>query len=191
MALLKRGKGNGIGLFYGSFPGTVPRPFFQLFYRKRKIGKLLDKKFVNECENQNIMELIQAQKIIHEYSKPLEKVNPANIFMSKTELPCSDAMIKYAFYTYVDELVRMHKMNGPTAKSLIVAYAHLSFFVEKDQVAALNKIASREYEDCDDADALDLLEKNKTTINLLSLKKENMVKELTEYIRDCIRVVQN
>ena len=138
-----------------------------------------------------IMELIQAQKIINRYSRLLANVNEKQLFMSRTELPCSDAMIKYAFYTYVDELVRMHKMNFATAESLIVAYAHLSFFVDGKQVETLNRIANREFNTRRDEETLALLENNRNTLKLLSDKKEQMIQELSEYISDCIRVAQN
>jgi hypothetical protein len=137
------------------------------------------------------MELVQAQQIINGYSKLLSKVDDKNIFMSKSMLPCSDAMIKYAFYTYVDELVRMHKMTLPAAESLIVAYGHLSFFVEQEYAEALNKIANKDYHDNRDEETIRLLEKNHAIIKELSLRKEIMVRELTEYIRDCIQVVRN
>ena len=137
------------------------------------------------------MELVQAQQIINGYSRLLSKVDEKNIFMSKTMLPCSDAMIKYAFYTYVDELVRMHKMTLPAAESLIVAYGHLSFFVEQEYAETLNKIANKDYHDNRDEETIRLLEKNHAIIKELSLRKEIMVRELTEYIRDCIQVVRN
>jgi len=137
------------------------------------------------------MELIQAQQIINGYSKLLSKVDDKNIFMSKAMLPCSDAMIKYAFYTYVDELVRMHKMTLSAAESLIVAYGHLSFFVEQEYAETLNKIANKDYHDSRDEETIRLLEKNHAIIKELSLRKEIMVRELTEYIRDCIQVVRN
>lgn len=111
--------------------------------------------------------------------------------MPKSLLPCSDAMIKYAFYTYVDELVRMHKMTATAAESLIVAYAHLSFFVENEHAETLNKIANKDYHDKRDQETIKLLEQNHGIIKQLSQRKDTMVRELTEYIRDCIQVAKN
>lgn len=137
------------------------------------------------------MELVQAQLIINGYSKLLSKVDDRNIFMPKTLLPCSDAMIKYAFFTYVDELVRMSKMTREAAESLIVAYAHLSFFVEEQQAETLNKIANRHYHDKRDVETIKLLEENHAMIKVLSQRKDTMIRELSEYIRDCVQVAKN
>lgn len=137
------------------------------------------------------MELKQAQLIINDYSKLLSRVDEKNLFMPKSALPCSDAMIKYAFYTYVDELVRMHKMTASAAESLIIAYAHLSFFVESDHAETLNKIANKDYHDKRDRETIELLEQNHAMIKLLSQRKDTMVKELSEYIKDCVQVAKN
>lgn len=100
-------------------------------------------------------------------------------------------MIKYAFYTYVDGLVRMHKMTATAAESLIVAYAHLSFFVECEHAETLNKIANKNYHNRRDRETIRLLEQNHAIIKQLSLRKDTMVKELSDYIRDCIQVAKN
>lgn len=137
------------------------------------------------------MELGQAQLIINGYSKLLSKVDDQHIFMPKALLPCSDAMIKYAFFTYVDELVRMSKMTTKAAESLIVAYAHLSFFVEEEQASTLNKIAKKDYHEKRDVATVRLLEENKAMITALSFRKETMIRELSDYIRDCIQLTKN
>lgn len=137
------------------------------------------------------MELQQAQHIINGYSKLLARVDERNLFMPKSLLPCSDAMIKYAFYTYVDELVRMSKMTTSAAESLIVAYAHLSFFVESEHAETLNKIANKDYHDKRDPETIQLLEQNHAIIKQLSQRKDTMIRELSEYIRDCVKVAKN
>lgn len=137
------------------------------------------------------MELQQAQHIINGYSKLLARVDERNLFMPKSLLPCSDAMIKYAFYTYVDELVRMSKMTTSAAESLIVAYAHLSFFVESEHAETLNKIANKDYHNKRDPETIQLLEQNHAIIKQLSQRKDTMIRELSEYIRDCVKVAKN
>lgn len=137
------------------------------------------------------MKVSQAQHIIQTYSKLLSDVSEKKLFMPRSILPCSNAMIKYAFYTYVDELVRMSRMNISMAESLIVAYAHLSFFVEDEQAEALNQIAQKKYQDKRDRATIKLLEDNHAMLKTLSQKKDTMVRELSEYIRDCVQVARN
>lgn len=137
------------------------------------------------------MELKQAQLIINGYSKLLARVDEQNLFMPKSLLPCSDAMIRYAFYTYVDELVRMSKMTASAAESLIVAYAHLSFFVDTEHADTLNRIANKHYRDKRDPETIKLLEQNHAMIKQLSQRKDTMIKELSDYIKDCVQVAKN
>lgn len=137
------------------------------------------------------MELKQAQHIINGYSKLLARVDEKNLFMPKSLLPCSDAMIRYAFYTYVDELVRMSKMTASAAESLIVAYAHLSFFVDNEHADTLNKIANKHYQDKRDPETIKLLEQNHAIIKQLSQRKDTMIRELSDYIKDCVQVAKN
>ncbi len=100
-------------------------------------------------------------------------------------------MIRYAFYTYVDELVRMSKMTASAAESLIVAYAHLRFLWIRNYADTLNKITNKHYQDKRDPETIKLPEQNHAIIKQLSLRKDTMIQELSEYIKDCVQVAKN
>lgn len=132
----------------------------------------------------------QARHIIKVYGKILSNVNENQLFLPKNQLPFSTCMIRYAIYTYIDDLVMMRKMTPSAAESLIVAYGHLSFFVDDDKVDVLNNLAKNKYKR-NDSGTRQLLEENSTMIKMLSMSKDNMVLEIQQYITECLKMTRN
>lgn len=131
------------------------------------------------------MTIKTAEKIISSYGKVLAKAIPPYLFMSKSELPCSVARIKFAIYRYVIELIRINKLNKANIEMLVVAYSHLSFFVTDERMAGLlNKLT--EGKDDPDHEYYKLLRENKDLIHTLAMQKELLSKEIQEYIHECL-----
>jgi len=131
------------------------------------------------------MTIQTAEQIISEYGRVLAKAVPPHLFMARTKLPCSSARIKFAIYRYIIELIRLNKLNKENIEMLVVAYSHLSFFVVDERMAEmLNKITEQKNDPTPEYHKL--LRQNKELIHLLAMQKENLSKEIQEYIQECL-----
>lgn len=131
------------------------------------------------------MTIQTAEHIISSYGKVLAKAIPPHLFMPRSVLPCSVAKIKFAIYRYVTELIRINKLNKTNIEMLVVAYSHLSFFVDDERMAEmLNKIT--EQKDTPTHEHYKKLRENKDLIHVLAMQKEMLCKEIQEYIQECL-----
>jgi hypothetical protein len=131
------------------------------------------------------MTIKYAKEIISAYGKLMSEAASNNLFQPKSRLPCSTAKVKFAIYRYINELIRLNGLNQQTAQSLIVAYSHLSFFVEEEMAHVMNAIARGKNNPT--GDHLDLVNKHKEMIHMLALQKEYLNREIQEYINECLQ----
>ncbi len=135
------------------------------------------------------MNSTKAGEIIKKYTQLLSNVNNNNIFQSSELLPNSKAMIKFAFYVYIYELINARKLDKTGAESLITAYAYLNFFIAKDKVDLMNSI-SNESKKNNSKDNFNVNSENLQFIKQLREQKEQSIVEIQEYINECIRNLQ-
>jgi hypothetical protein len=134
------------------------------------------------------MNSIKAGEIINKYGKLLSNINTGNIFQSAESLPHSKAMIKFAFYVYIHQLINAKKLNKAGAESLIIAYAHLNFFINKDKVDLMNSI-SNESKNKNVKESTKVSSENLQYIRQLREQKEQSIIEIQEYINECIQAI--
>lgn len=131
------------------------------------------------------MTIQTAEQLISAYGKVLAQAAPPNLFMPKSRLPCSTARLKFAMYRYIIELVRLSKLSKDNIEMLVVAYSHLSFFVTDERMAeVLNRITSQKNDPTPEYHKL--ARENKDLIHSLALHKEMLVKEIQEFIQECL-----
>lgn len=130
-----------------------------------------------------------AEAMIRLYGSVLQKsIHPA-VFQSKKSLPCSVARMKFAIFRYITELHRRGELKNEQMENMIVAYSHLSFFVDDDMVNQLNVIMLQK----DDRTHYTSRLKNdyKDVIHQISLQKEQLIREIKEFILECRVYVKN
>ena len=135
------------------------------------------------------MTVDNAEAMIRQYGAVLQKsIHPA-VFQSKKSLPCSIARMKFAIYRYITELHRKNELNKEQIENMIVAYSHLSFFVDDSLVNQLNAIMLQK----DDNSSYTSKLKNdyKEVIHSISLQKEQLIREIKEFILECRVYVKN
>jgi hypothetical protein len=135
------------------------------------------------------MTIETAEIMIRQYGSVLQRsIHPA-VFQSKKSLPCSVARMKFAIFRYITELHRRGQLKNEQIENMIVAYSHLSFFVDDDMVNKLNAIMLQK----DDRSHYSFRLKNdyKEVIHTISLQKEQLIREIKEFILECREYVKN
>ena len=135
------------------------------------------------------MTVDNAEAMIRQYGAVLQKsIHPA-VFQSKKNLPCSIARLKFAIYRYITELHRKNELKKEQIENMIVAYSHLSFFVEDGLVNQLNTIMIQK--DDKSSYTSQLKDDYKDVIHSISLQKEQLIREIKEFILECRVYVKN
>lgn len=135
------------------------------------------------------MTVEQAEALIRQYGGILQKsIHPA-VFQSKKALPCSVARIKFAIFRYITELYRKDQLKKEQMENMVVAYSHLSFFVNEELVNQLNAIMVQK----DDSSHYTSKLKNeyKDIIHSIALQKEQLTREIKEFILEFRVSVKN
>lgn len=135
------------------------------------------------------MTVDNAEAMIRQYGEVLQKSTHPAVFQSKKALPCSIARMKFAIYRYITELHRRNELKKEQIENMIVAYSHLSFFVEDNMVNQLNTIMLQK----DDKSNYTSQLKNdyKEVIHSISIQKEQLIREIKEFILECREYVKN
>jgi hypothetical protein len=129
---------------------------------------------------------LKAGQIINEYGKLLGGINSNSIFQPIDILPFSKATIKFAFYIYIYQLIGQKKLNKEGAESLMIAYAHLNFFIESTKVEMMNQMSENLRMKPEKINS-EFSEENINFIKNLRYQKEQSIIELQEYISDCLK----
>ena len=135
------------------------------------------------------MTVEKAEAMIRLYGTVLQKsIHPA-VFQSKKALPCSVASMKFAIYRYITELYRRDQLKNEQIENMIAAYSYLSYFVDDSMVNQLNAIMLQK----DDKSRYSSRLKNdyKEVIHSISLQKEQLIREIKEFILECREYVKN
>lgn len=135
------------------------------------------------------MTVEQAEALIRQYGVVLQKsIHPA-VFQSKKSLPCSIARMKFAIYRYLTELNRRNELNKEQIENMVVAYSHLSFFLDEDKVNHLNLLMLQK----DDNNRYGSRLKNdyKEVVHLIAIQKEQLIREIKEFILEFKVFVKN
>ena len=135
------------------------------------------------------MTVEKSETMIRLYGEVLQKsIHPA-VFQSKKALPCSTARMKFAIYRYITELNRKDKLNKEQIENMVAAYSYLSFFVDDDLVNKLNAIMVQK----DDTSRYTskLKDEYKDIIHFISLQKEQLIREIKEFILEFRVSVKN
>ena len=135
------------------------------------------------------MTVEQAEALIRQYGVVLQKsIHPA-VFQSKKSLPCSIARMKFAIYRYLTELNRRNELNKEQIENMVVAYSHLSFFVDEDKVNHLNLLMLQK--DDNNRSGSRLKNDYKEVVHLIAIQKEQLIREIKEFILEFKVFVKN
>lgn len=135
------------------------------------------------------MTIENAEALIRQYGEVLQRsVHPA-VFQSKKNLPCSIARMKFAIYRYLTELNRKNELKKEQMENMIVAYSHLSFFVEDDMVNHLNMLMLQKDDKSRYGSRLKF--DYKEIIHSISVQKEQLIREIKEFILEFRVYAQN
>ncbi len=135
------------------------------------------------------MTVEKAEAMIRQYGTVLQKsIHPA-VFQSKKALPCSIAKMKFAIFRYITELYRRDKLKNEQIENMIVAYSHLSFFVDDNLVNPLNVIMLQK----DDNSRYSSRLKNDygSIIHDIVGQKEQLTREIKDFILELRVYVKN
>jgi hypothetical protein len=135
------------------------------------------------------MTVATAEAMIRQYGMVLQKsIHPA-VFQPKKSLPCSIARMKFAIYRYITELHRRGQLKTEQIENMIAAYSYLCYFVDEDMTNKLNVIMLQK----DDKTHYSSRLKNDyaDVIHDISLQKEQLIREIKEFILECREYVKN
>ncbi len=135
------------------------------------------------------MTVATAEAMIRQYGVVLQKsIHPA-VFQSKKALPCSIARMKFAIYRYITELHRRGQLKNEQIKNMVAAYSYLCYFVDDDMTNQLNVIMLQK----DDKTHYSSRLKNDyaDVIHTISLQKEQLIREIKEFILESREYVKN
>jgi|SRR5688572_15107472 len=135
------------------------------------------------------MTVERAEAFIRLYGVVLQQsIHPA-VFQSKKALPCSIARMKFAIFRYITELYRRDQLTTEHIENMIVAYNHLCFFVDDKLVNQLNTIMLQK----DDHSRFSSRLKNeyKDVIHSITEQKDQLTREIKEFILECREHVKN
>lgn len=130
-----------------------------------------------------------AEAMIRQYGAVLQRsIHPA-VFQSKKSLPCSVARMKFAIYRYITELQRRGQLNKEQIENMIAAYSYLCYFVDDDMANKLNVIMLQKDENTHYSSRMknDYAE----VIHTISTQKEQLIREIKEFVLECREYVKN
>jgi hypothetical protein len=135
------------------------------------------------------MTVEKAEAMIRLYGEVLQKSTHPAVFQSKKTLPCSIAKMKFAIFRYITELYRRDKLKGEQIENMIVAYSHLSFFVDDSLVHPLNMIMLQKNDQSRYTSKL----KNDygDIIHAIAQQKELLTREIKDFILELRVYVKN
>jgi hypothetical protein len=84
----------------------------------------------------------QAEKIINQYGTALSK-GAEPIARPISLLPFSKAKVKYAFFVYIEELIKLKKIDKKMHDALIQSYIAIDSFIEDNEAHEINQIAQK------------------------------------------------
>lgn len=135
-----------------------------------------------------IMNIEKAEKIIHEYGAAIASTD--NAFKKISTLPCSKAMIRYAYCVYIPAIIeRVGSLPEEIGENLVSTYCMLDVFVPDDEAERLNstflKIKSQELDAANIQDKVKIDEYFSRFSS--ALRNSTYFDEINAYIGECYR----
>lgn len=135
------------------------------------------------------MTVATAEVMIRQYGAVLQKsIHPA-VFQSKKSLPCSVARMKFAIFRYITELHRRGQLKSEQIENMIAAYSYLCYFVDDETCNKLNVIMLQKDDKTHYSSRLKI--DNADVIHHITLEKEQLIREIKEFILECREYVKN
>ena len=82
----------------------------------------------------------EAEGIINQYGRVIAESSPGSLKRRASSLPFSKALIKYAFFIYIETLVEMNGLTQEVGYPLVYTYALLSNFIDDDEAERVNQL---------------------------------------------------
>jgi len=97
--------------------------------------------FWNKRNNDSLpyisMNPFDAEKIINSYGSALS-VGTSGIARPESLLPYSKARIKYAYFVYLENIIKQGLLSQEIGDNLVNTYSSLAFFIEDDECDEIN-----------------------------------------------------
>jgi hypothetical protein len=85
----------------------------------------------------------EAEIIVNQYGGLIAQTPSGSINRKASTLPFSKALIKYAFFVYIETLVEMNALTQEVGYPLVYTYSLLSTFVDDDEAEKVNQLYRR------------------------------------------------
>lgn len=124
----------------------------------------------------------EAEQIVRDYGGAVASLKEGDAVLSTSALPYSKPRIRYAFYMYIEELVKINALDQSHVDALVQTYAMLNtrFQDDADKINQLHKQYAK-----DEKAREELAEYGGLTVGLPSIEE---IQELSAYIEECQRV---
>lgn len=124
----------------------------------------------------------EAERIIQDYGGVVASLKEGEAVLPNRILPYSKTRIKYAFYMYIEELVKMGAFEQNHADALVQTYA-LLYSRFQDEAAKINELHKKYATDDKAREELD-----KYGGFTVGLPDVAAMEELADYIEECKKV---
>ena len=134
------------------------------------------------------MDKYQAEKIVKEYGGAI--ANDKNVFKKSSTLPCSKAKIRYAFYVFINAVVKEQEhIQEDIGQNLVATYSMLDSFVSDENADRLNGIPDILKDKQFDREKLENKKQIEEYFLLVpnALRNGNYFNEINEYIEECYK----
>lgn len=85
----------------------------------------------------------EAEVIVNQYGGVIAETPPGSIKRKASSLPFSKALIKYAFFIYIETLVETNALTEEVGYPLVYTYGLLSTFINDDEAEKVNQLYRR------------------------------------------------
>lgn len=136
------------------------------------------------------MNKYEAEKIVNGYGAAIGKGTEEGRVRRKSNLPCSKAQIKQAYFVYIGAIIEETKtLPKDLGEKLVVTYSMMNGFIDDEQademIEVIRLMKAKKLKDNNPSDKkkIDLL----TAYSLTSIGDGELIDEINEYIGECYK----
>jgi len=134
------------------------------------------------------MSPIEAEKIVQDYGEALAK-GVDGIARSQSLLLCSKASIKYAFYVYIAELIKIKALTEEVGSNLTFTYSCMDHFIEDKKAEEINiihkQIKNKEIDQNDPSHKEKFEKYSEFLLKNFTFSGQQAREEINQYIEEC------
>lgn len=126
------------------------------------------------------MDKFEAERLVKAYGGAI--ANSPGPFRNISSLPCPKAMLKHAFFVYIETIIKEYGgLSDEVGQPLVATYCMLSGFVSDEEVIELNKVKDKIMSKSND------YRKKYTNKLVNAIRDAELFDEINEFIGECYK----